>query len=46
LPEVRETMTKQGLAVAGGKPERLQELTKAELTRWARVVDKAGIKAD
>jgi tripartite-type tricarboxylate transporter receptor subunit TctC len=46
LPEVRETMTKQGLAVAGGKPERLQELTKAELARWARVVDKAGIKAD
>jgi len=46
LPEVRDTMVKQGLAVVGGKPERLQELTKAELTRWARVVDKAGIKAD
>ena len=46
LPEVRETMTKQGLVVVGGKPDRLQDLTKNELTRWARVVEKAGIKAD
>ena len=44
--EVKSTMNRQGLVVAGGKPERLQSLVKDELTRWARVVDKAGLQAD
>jgi tripartite-type tricarboxylate transporter receptor subunit TctC len=46
LPDVKDTMTKQGLVIAGGKPERLNDLVKNELSRWARVVEKAGIKAD
>jgi tripartite-type tricarboxylate transporter receptor subunit TctC len=46
LPEVRESMARQGLNVAGGNPQRLQDLVKSELTRWATVVDKAGIKPE
>jgi tripartite-type tricarboxylate transporter receptor subunit TctC len=46
LPDVKDTMNKQGLVVAGGKPERMSDLVKNELSRWARVVEKAGIKGD
>ena len=46
LPDVKETMNKQGMVVVGGKPERMGDLAKNELSRWARVVEKAGIKAE
>ena len=46
LPDVKETMNKQGMVVVGGKPDRMGDLAKNELTRWARVVEKAGIKGD
>ncbi len=45
-PDVKETMLKQGMVIAGGKPDRMNDLVKHELSRWARVVEKAGIKAD
>jgi tripartite-type tricarboxylate transporter receptor subunit TctC len=44
--DVKDVLAKQGLAAAGGRPERLGELVKQELTRWTRVVNAAGIKAD
>jgi tripartite-type tricarboxylate transporter receptor subunit TctC len=43
---VRAVLEKQGMTPAGGPPERLGELVKRELPRWARVVKAAGIKAD
>jgi tripartite-type tricarboxylate transporter receptor subunit TctC len=43
---IREQLSKQGMAAAGGTPERFGELVKRELARWTRVVDAAGIKAD
>jgi len=46
LPDVKDTMNKQGMVVVGGKPDRMGDLAKNELTRWARVVEKAGIKGD
>jgi len=46
LPDVKETMNKQGMVIVGGKPERMGDLVKNELSRWARVVEKAGIKAE
>lgn len=46
LPEVRDTMGRQGLNVAGGRPERLQALVKSELRRWAHVVETAGLQSD
>jgi len=45
-PDVRELLAKQGMAPAGGPPERFGELLKLELARWARVVAAAGIKPD
>jgi len=44
--EIRELLAKQGMAPAGGTPERLGELVRKELARWSRVVVAAGIKAD
>lgn len=46
LSEVRESLARQGMTPAGGRPERLGELLKLELARWSRVVSAAGIKAD
>jgi tripartite-type tricarboxylate transporter receptor subunit TctC len=44
--DLRELLAKQGMVPAGGSPERLGDLVKRELARWARVVAAAGIKAD
>jgi tripartite-type tricarboxylate transporter receptor subunit TctC len=46
LPDIREQLAKQGMNAAGGNPERLGNLVKSELARWARVVNAAKIKAD
>jgi tripartite-type tricarboxylate transporter receptor subunit TctC len=46
LPDIREQLAKQGMNAAGGPPERLGNLVKSELARWARVVNAAKIKAD
>src|SRR6266851_89737 len=45
-PQIKDLLSKQGMAAAGGAPERFGELVKRELARWTRVVDAAGIKAD
>ena len=46
VPDIREQLAKQGMNAAGGPPERLGNLVKSELTRWARVVTAAKIIAD
>jgi tripartite-type tricarboxylate transporter receptor subunit TctC len=46
LPDVRETLGKQGLQPSGGTPEQLAALTRTDLERWARVVQAAHIEAD
>lgn len=43
---VREVLGKQGFTAAGGPPERLASLMKAELERWIRVAVEAKITAD
>ncbi len=45
-PQIKDLLSKQGMAAAGGAPERFGELVKRELARWTRVVDAAGIKVD
>ena len=45
-PGIREFLARQGMAAAGGPPERLGELVRRELERWSRVVNAAGIKPD
>ena len=46
LPDVRESLARQGMNVVGGTPERFGGMVKNELTRWARVVSAAKIKPD
>jgi tripartite-type tricarboxylate transporter receptor subunit TctC len=46
LPEVKDTLAKQGLTPVGGSPARLAVTIKQELERWPRVVAAAGIKSD
>lgn len=45
-PDVAETLLKQGLQPTGGTPAELDQLTKADLERWAKVVRDANIQAD
>ncbi len=46
MPEVAETLGKQGLTPMGGASEALAAITVADLARWARVISNAKIKAD
>jgi tripartite-type tricarboxylate transporter receptor subunit TctC len=46
VPGTREALARQGLQAAGGPPERLAQLTRADSERWAQVVREAGIKPD
>ena len=46
LADVKEILARQGLAPAGGGPERLSSLVKTELERWTHVIAQAKIRAD
>jgi len=46
LADVKEFLSRQGLVAAGGAPERLTEMVKAELARWIRVIAEAKIQRD
>jgi tripartite-type tricarboxylate transporter receptor subunit TctC len=46
LPDVRETLAKQGMQPTGGSAEQLAQLTRTDLDRWAKVVQAAHIEAD
>jgi tripartite-type tricarboxylate transporter receptor subunit TctC len=46
LPDMRDVLAYQGMVPRGGSPEQFGNMVGKELARWARVVDKAKIKAD
>jgi tripartite-type tricarboxylate transporter receptor subunit TctC len=46
MPELRETLAKQGADAAGGSPEQFAAFMREETARWGEVVKQAGIKAD
>jgi len=46
LPEIRESLARQGLTAVTDKPERLEQLVVSELRRWNRVVAKAKIQGE
>jgi tripartite-type tricarboxylate transporter receptor subunit TctC len=46
LPEVRESLTKQGMEVVTSTPDQFNTLVKADLERWARLVKETGITAE
>jgi tripartite-type tricarboxylate transporter receptor subunit TctC len=45
-PEIKERFGKTGVEVVAGTPEHFQKYLNAEVDRWAKVVQSAGIKAD
>jgi tripartite-type tricarboxylate transporter receptor subunit TctC len=46
LPEVKESLTKQGMDVVTSTPDQFNALVKADLERWARLVKETGITAE
>ena len=46
MPEVVDTLAKQGLQATGGSAAALDQLTKSDLERWATVVRDAKIQPD
>jgi tripartite-type tricarboxylate transporter receptor subunit TctC len=44
--EMKKNLTAEGLEPAGGSPERFAQILKSEMSRWAKVVQQAGIKID
>lgn len=46
IPEVRDSLRRQGLEPVTGTPEQFAQLIRADLARWARVVKDARISAD
>jgi tripartite-type tricarboxylate transporter receptor subunit TctC len=44
--DVADTLMKQGLQPTGGTPDQLEQLTKSDLERWAKVVRDAKIQPD
>jgi tripartite-type tricarboxylate transporter receptor subunit TctC len=46
LPDVSDSLRKQGLEPVTGSPEQFGQLIRADLARWARVVKDARISAD
>lgn len=45
-PEMRETLVKQGIDPLTGSPADLDRLMKAEIVRWAAIVQSAGARVD
>jgi len=45
-PQIVETLTKQGIAIVGGTPERFGEFIANDIAKWLKVVKAAGIIAD
>jgi tripartite-type tricarboxylate transporter receptor subunit TctC len=45
-PHIVDQLGKEGLATTGGPPERLVDTIEAELAKWPRVLQAAGIKAE
>jgi tripartite-type tricarboxylate transporter receptor subunit TctC len=46
MPEVRETLSRQGMEVVTGTPAELAARERAEAARWEHIVKAAGIKAE
>ena len=43
LPSVREALAKQGFEIAGGSPQDFAQFMRAEIDKWTRVVNGAGL---
>ncbi len=45
-PDVRERLTQTGIEPVGSTPEQAKQFLDAEITKWAKVINIAGVKAE
>ncbi|MGZ8153766.1 MAG: tripartite tricarboxylate transporter substrate-binding protein, partial [Burkholderiales bacterium] len=45
-PEMADAIRKQGAQAEGGTPEAFGKYLQNEITKWTKVIRKAGVKAD
>jgi tripartite-type tricarboxylate transporter receptor subunit TctC len=45
-PEIRKRIEEQGMEVVASRPEQFESFVQAEMKRWARVINEAGIQAE
>jgi tripartite-type tricarboxylate transporter receptor subunit TctC len=45
-PEIRKRIEEQGMEVVASRPEQFEAFVQAEMKRWARVINEAGIQAE
>ncbi|GAA4356237.1 tripartite tricarboxylate transporter substrate binding protein [Variovorax defluvii] len=45
-PDMRKRIEEQGMEVVASKPEQFEAFVQAEMKRWARVIEDAGIQAE
>lgn len=45
LPENRETLTRLGITIVGGKPDALDRLVRSEIKTWSQVIQRGNIKS-
>ncbi len=46
LPDVRETLSRQGAEPAGGTPEQYAAFIRTEIAKWAKVIKESGARID
>ncbi len=46
MPEIRETLLKQGLIPGTSTPEEINTVIRSDIARWKKFIEAAGIKAD
>ena len=45
-PDVRQRLNSEGLQIVASTPEQFEQFIRAEITKWAKVVRSAGLKAE
>lgn len=45
-PELKERFAQQGQEMVGNSPERFREIVKAEVAKWAKVINEIGLRID
>jgi tripartite-type tricarboxylate transporter receptor subunit TctC len=46
MPDVRERFLAQGVEPVGGTPEQFADHIRAQMSKWSKVVQDAGVKAE
>jgi tripartite-type tricarboxylate transporter receptor subunit TctC len=45
-PDIKERLTQTGIEAVGNTPEQAKQFLDAEIAKWAKVINTAGVKAE